>query len=66
MPARPLASTVDPPFLVAMNLTRRCNLACAHCYLDAVTRAAGAGDELSTEEVEEVLDDILRRVEVPR
>jgi radical SAM protein with 4Fe4S-binding SPASM domain len=58
MPARPLASTVDPPFLVAMNLTRRCNLACAHCYLDAVTRAAGAGDELSTEEVEEVLDDI--------
>ena len=39
----------EPPFLVAMNLTRRCNLACEHCYLDAVTRSDGASGELTTE-----------------
>ena len=49
---------VDPPFLVALNLTQRCNLACAHCYLDAVTRADGDRNELTTEEVRTVLDDI--------
>jgi radical SAM protein with 4Fe4S-binding SPASM domain len=49
---------VDPPFLVALNLTQRCNLACAHCYLDAVTRADGDLNELTTEEVRTVLDDI--------
>jgi radical SAM protein with 4Fe4S-binding SPASM domain len=49
---------VDPPFIVALNLTRRCNLACAHCYLDAGTRDAGAEDELTTNEVCALLDDI--------
>lgn len=49
---------VDPPFLVAFNLTRRCNLNCAHCYLDAGTRADGGADELSTAEVNGVLDEI--------
>ena len=49
---------VDAPFLVALNLTRRCNLNCAHCYLDAGTREAGAGDELTTNEVCALLDDI--------
>src|SRR5881396_2179785 len=35
--------TVDEfkPFLVALNLTKRCNLKCAHCYLDATTKAGG-------------------------
>ncbi|KAB2912032.1 MAG: radical SAM protein [Hyphomicrobiaceae bacterium] len=42
---------VEPPFLVALNLTRRCNLACAHCYLDAGTRTAGGPGELRTEEL---------------
>jgi len=37
------APLANPPFLVALNLTRRCNLACAHCYLDAGTRRDGAG-----------------------
>ena len=46
------------PFLVALNLTRRCNLACAHCYLDANTRKAGEQGELSTEEVKAIIDDI--------
>ncbi len=56
-----MASTVQPPYLVALNLTRRCNLRCAHCYLDAGTRAgggAGAGEELSTAEVETLLEGI--------
>ncbi|MDP6390540.1 MAG: radical SAM protein [Alphaproteobacteria bacterium] len=53
-----MTRTVDPPFLVALNLTRRCNLACAHCYLDAVTRSTGDEDELSAREVKALLDDI--------
>lgn len=35
--------------IVSWNLTRRCNLACGHCYLDAVLRKTQAGDELETE-----------------
>src|SRR3982751_5024115 len=44
--------TVDDfkPYLVALNLTKRCNLKCDHCYLDATTKAAGGDDELGTEE----------------
>jgi len=49
---------VEPPFLVALNLTRRCNLTCAHCYLDAGVRRDGAPDELKTEEVIGLLDEI--------
>lgn len=32
--------TVDDfkPYLVALNLTKRCNLKCDHCYLDATTK----------------------------
>ncbi len=48
----------NPPFLVALNLTRRCNLNCAHCYLDAGSRESDATGELSTEEVRRLLDDI--------
>ncbi len=52
------AGEADPPFLVALNLTKRCNLACAHCYLDAEILKCGSSDELSTIEVKAVLDDI--------
>lgn len=38
------------PYIVSWNLTRRCNLACAHCYLDAALRKTQARDELDTEE----------------
>jgi len=48
-------------FLIAINLTSRCNLACAHCYMDAATRLDGAPNELSTEEVKGVLDQIASR-----
>lgn len=46
------------PHVVAWNITRRCNLACAHCYI-----AAGAwhsdADELSTNECLRIVDQIL-------
>ena len=44
--------------LLAINLTQRCNLACAHCYLDAKTLRGGDGDELATAEVLALLDDV--------
>jgi AdoMet-dependent heme synthase len=49
---------VASPFLVALNLTRRCNLRCDHCYLDAGTRADGEQGELTTDEVKKVIDEI--------
>lgn len=48
----------EAPYLVALNLTRRCNLGCAHCYLDAGTREGVDSAELSTDEVKAVIDDI--------
>lgn len=45
-----MAAAIEPPFLVALNLTRRCNLACAHCYLDAGVLRLGAPGELTTDE----------------
>jgi AdoMet-dependent heme synthase len=53
-----MTQTIAPPFLVALNLTRRCNLACAHCYLDAGTRESDDSGELSTDEVKRLIDDI--------
>ncbi len=48
-------------FLIAVNLTRRCNLACAHCYMDAETRLNEDADELTTAEVKGLLDQIANR-----
>jgi len=45
--------------LLAINLTRRCNLSCAHCYLDADALSRSTNDELTTAEVCELLDDII-------
>ena len=53
-----MSKQVDTPFLVALNLTRRCNLKCAHCYLDAGMRRNGDPDELNTKEVFKVIYDI--------
>ncbi len=52
--------TVDDfkPYLVALNLTKRCNLKCAHCYLDATTKASGGSDELTTDECFRLIDQI--------
>ncbi|MFQ6004348.1 MAG: radical SAM protein [Woeseia sp.] len=45
--------------LLAINLTRRCNLACDHCYLDAHTLKNGSPLELTTDEVCRLLDDVV-------
>jgi len=48
----------EAPYLVALNLTKRCNLGCAHCYLDAEILREGTVDELATDEVCRILDEI--------
>ncbi|MDH4284443.1 MAG: radical SAM protein, partial [Gallionellaceae bacterium] len=48
-------------FLLAVNLTKRCNLACAHCYMDAETLKHGGHDELTTAEVRNLLTEIAGR-----
>jgi AdoMet-dependent heme synthase len=49
--------TVEPfrPALVSWNLTRRCNLRCPHCYLEA---GRPAGEELSTAECLALLEEL--------
>lgn len=49
---------MNTPHLISWNLTRRCNLACGHCYLDAVQRKSEARDELTLPEVARVIDEI--------
>ncbi|MDO8426528.1 MAG: radical SAM protein, partial [Deltaproteobacteria bacterium] len=46
----------EPPFLISWNVTKRCGLKCAHCYLDA-KELEGDG-ELSAVEAKKVLDGI--------
>ena len=48
-------------FLLAINVTKRCNLACEHCYLDADTLKNGQSDELSVAEVNSLLDEVASR-----
>ena len=48
-------------YLLAINITKRCNLACAHCYQDADTLNKGADDELSVKEVKNILDEVASR-----
>ncbi len=57
------ATAIDPaaveehiPFLVSWNLTKRCNLKCAHCYLDAA-ELEGA-DETTTDEAKGFIDEV--------
>jgi radical SAM protein with 4Fe4S-binding SPASM domain len=47
--------------LLAINLTQRCNMRCAHCYLDAGQLRDGGKDELTTREVQDILDAIVSR-----
>ncbi|MFQ6112371.1 MAG: radical SAM protein [Nitrospinota bacterium] len=46
------------PFIVSWNTTRRCNLRCAHCYLDARELESGGEGELTTGEGVELIDSI--------
>lgn len=53
------AATETPlPYLVAVNLTRRCNLACAHCYMDADQRSRPAPGELSDTDLLDLFRDL--------
>ena len=46
------------PSIVSWNLTRRCNLACAHCYLDAGARGGRAPDELGSAACRAIVDQL--------
>src|SRR5687767_12692482 len=52
------------PHVVAWNLTRRCNLACAHCYI-AAGSWYGAEGELTTAECRRIADEILELNSAP-
>jgi radical SAM protein with 4Fe4S-binding SPASM domain len=54
-------TTENNLYLLAINLTRRCNLRCAHCYLDASTLQHGNSDELSTDEVKQLLNEVAQQ-----
>ena len=56
-----MGSVVKPPFLVALNLTRRCNLGCAHCYLDAGTRLDGKSWQCGKDAANALAEKIARR-----
>jgi len=45
-------------YSISWNLTKRCNLNCDHCYLDADFRGGLRTDELNTEECFRVIDQI--------
>lgn len=45
-------------YSISWNITKRCNLNCEHCYLDADFRGGFRSDELTTEECFRVVDQI--------
>ncbi|MDP2752243.1 MAG: radical SAM protein [Rhodocyclaceae bacterium] len=49
---------MSAPTLISWNLTRRCNLACGDCYLDAVLRKCECGNELTLPEAVRVVKEI--------
>src|SRR5262250_2121176 len=53
------STTPYTAYSVSWNLTQRCNLECAHCYLSAHAGADTRG-ELTTEECRRVIDEIAR------
>jgi radical SAM protein with 4Fe4S-binding SPASM domain len=48
-------------YLLAINITKRCNLACAHCYQNADSLKNSASNELSVDEVKNILDEVASR-----
>ena len=57
MPRNLLAFSEKRRPIIFWNLTNRCNLACSHCYINAHP-GARRDDELSTEEMKAVIDDL--------
>jgi len=56
LPANLLRYSSDKKPIVVWNSTRRCNLGCVHCYIDA--KAAAGEDELTTAEARAFIDDL--------
>ncbi len=56
LPSHLLQFSADKKPVVVWNCTRRCNLACAHCY--SASTCAPAPDELTTHEAETLIDDL--------
>jgi len=56
LPPHLLHYSQDKKPVIAWNITRRCNLHCAHCYTDSFDREYEG--ELTTEEAERVIDDL--------
>jgi radical SAM protein with 4Fe4S-binding SPASM domain len=52
------------PHVVAWNLTQRCNLACAHCYIAAGSWHSAAA-ELTTDECRRITDEIIALNDAP-
>ena len=52
------------PHVVAWNLTQRCNLACAHCYIAAGSWHSAA-DELTADECRRITDEIIELAPAP-
>ncbi|MFQ5901777.1 MAG: radical SAM protein [Thermodesulfobacteriota bacterium] len=50
--------TASPLYVVSWNITKMCNLRCAHCYLDADFLEGKIKDELTTEEGFGLIDQI--------
>jgi radical SAM protein with 4Fe4S-binding SPASM domain len=46
------------PFLISWNITKRCNLKCSHCYLDADTLTRSDPNELETGDAKKIIDQI--------
>ena len=57
-PSTAAGTSTYVPHIVAWNLTKRCNLACAHCYISAGSWQA-TSDELPAEECLRILDEVL-------
>ncbi len=55
-PPKETASEKFIPLIVSWNLTRKCNLKCSHCYINATTSELKG--ELNTEESKQLIDQI--------
>lgn len=53
-------ATARVPVFVSLELTRRCNLRCVHCYLGTGEGSRGSeADEMNTDEVKRVIDELV-------